>query len=272
MKLPLITSAPHHGTSFDRFSDRVALSNWQISEFSDQYTGDTAFHPNALGNLKSKVTRGLGSLNQPRDKSLFKIKDFHGNTIWKEGKDLSEEEKEYCFTTFYDPYHDEIKRLIKLSKKEGFDKVILWDHHDTGDFDQKTEKRDRILPEEPRTMPKFILSNFGMRDTGELDPSNGFTSCPASFIQAVQKFMSKEFALPIAEIEINTIYKGGHIMQTYGNPKNNFGNTVVGIQLEYNRGSVMDQATREPNWEKIKEFNKKFNTVMEKATELLTKN
>jgi len=270
MKLPLITSAPHDGISFDKFQDRVALTPWQISEFSDQYTGDTAFHPDAIGNLKSLVSRGLGSLNQPRDFSLFKLNDFHGNAIWKEGQELTQEEKEYCFTTFYDPYHDEIKKLIKVSKQEDFDKVILWDHHDTGDFDEHTGKRDRILPEEPRTMPKFILSNCGMRDTGELDPANGYTTCPASFIQRVQTFIAEEFGLDRHEVEINTIYKGGNIIQEYGNPKNDFGNKVVGIQLEYNRGFIMDQATREPDWDAIKDFNKKFNRVMEKACELLT--
>lgn len=269
MKLPLITSAPHHASTFAEFSDRVALSEWQISEFADMYTGDTGFHPDALGNLKSKVTRGLGSLNQPRDNSLFKLKDFHGNTIWKKGQHLTEVEKEYCFKKYYDPYHGEIKRLIGVSKQEGFDKVILWDHHDTGDFDEKSGKRDRVLPEELRTMPKFILSNFGMRDTGELDDANSFTTCPASFIRSVQTFMSEEFGLDKSEIEINTIYKGGNIVQEYGNPKNDFGNTVVGIQLEYNRGLVMDQATREPNWDTIKDFNKKFNKVMENSCKLL---
>lgn len=269
MNLPLITSSPHHGTSFDKFSERVALTPWQISEFSDQYTGDTGFHPDAIGNFKSQVSRGLGSLNQPRDFSLFKLKDFHGNTIWKDGQELTQEEKEYCFTTYYDPYHNEIKRLIKTSKQMGFDKVILWDHHDTGDFDERTGKRDRILPEEPRTMPKFIISNLGQRNTGKIDPVVGYASCSDSFIQQVQTFMSEEFNLKREETEINTIYKGGHIVQQYGNPKNDFGNTVVAIQIEYNRGFIMDQATREPYLDKIKEFNEKFNRVMEKAVSLI---
>ena len=269
MKLPIITSAPHDGHSFDKFTDRVALTNWQISEFADMYTADTAFHPDALGNLKSIVTRGLGSLNQPRDFSLIKLKDFHGNTIWKEGQALTQDEKEYCFSTFWDTYHDEIKRLIKLSKEEGFEKVILWDHHDTGDFDEKTGKRDRILPEEPRTMPKFILSNFGAKNIGEIDIANGFTTCPASFIKRVQGFVSEEFDLPLSEIEINTIYKGGYIIQTYGDSKKDFGNTVWAIQIEYNRGLIMNQATRKPYEDKLKDFNKKFNRVMEKACELL---
>lgn len=271
MKLPLITSSPHDSDSFAELSDRCVLTEWQIGEFSDRYTADTAYHPYALGNLKSIVSRGLGSLNQPRDNSLFKLEDFHGNTLWKEGMGLTEKEKEYCFNTFYDPYYEEIKRLIKVSKQEGFDKVILWDHHDTGDFDPHTGKRDRILPEEPRTMPKFILSNLGLRETGEINYKNGFASCPAYFIQAVRMYISKEFELQPEEIEINTIYKGGHITQYFGNPKNDFGNKIIGIQLEYNRGFIMNQATREPYVDKIKEFNKKFNKVMENACSLLAK-
>jgi len=269
MKLPLITSAPHDGDSFSIFASRCALTPWQIGEFSDKYTAVTAYHPDALGNLKSKVTRGLGSLNQPRDKSLFKLKDFHGNTIWKEGASLTEEEKEECFIEYYDPYYSETERLIKKSKVEGFDKVILWDQHDTGDYDPLTGKRNRILPEEPRSMPKLILSNFGIRDTGELDPDNGYTTCPAEFIKKVRGFMFKEFGLPASEIEINTIYKGGHIMQYFANPKNDFGNKVVGIQIEYNRGLIMDQATREPFKEELKSMNMKFRKVMEKACNLL---
>ena len=256
MKLPLITSAPHDSDDFAIFSGRVALTPWQIGEFSDKYTAATAFHPEALGNLKSQVIRGLGSLNQPRDFSLFKLKDFHGNTIWKDGQELTQEEKEFCFKTYWDPYHDEIKRLIALSKQEVYSKVILWDHHDTGDFDERTGKRDRKLPEENRVMPKFILSN------------SNFT-CPDDFLKQVQKFICEEFGLPISDVELNTIYKGGYIVQTYGDPKNDFGNIVWAIQIEYNRGLIMDQATREPYWDTIKEFNGKFNRVMEKACELL---
>lgn len=269
MKLPLITSAPHDGDSFSDLSDRVALDSWQIGEFSDKYTGDTAFHPDAIGNLKSKFTRGLGSINQPRDKSLFKNKDFHGNTIWKEGQHLTDEEKIFYFKTHYDPYYKEIKNLILTSREHGFDKVILWDHHDTGDFDQHTGRRDRKLPGENRTMPSFILSNFGLPHNGEVDPTNGFITSPAYFIQTIQSFIAKEFEVEKTEVEINTSYKGGHIMQHFGNPKNDFGNKVVGIQIEYNRGFIMDQATREPYWDKIKEFNEKFNRVMEKAVSLI---
>lgn len=269
MKLPIITSAPHHSESFEDLSHRVALDWWQIGEFSDKYTGDTAFHPQALGNLKSKFTRGLGSLNQPRDHSLFKYKDFHGNTIWKEGLHLTDEEKRYYFETHYDPYYEEIAQLIKNSKQLGFDKVILWDHHDTGDFDQRTGKRDRKLPGENRTMPSFILSNLGLPHSGEVNPTIGYNSSPAHFIQSVQTFISEEFGFEKTEIEINTSYTGGHIMQHFGNPKNDFGNKVVGIQIEYNRGFIMDQATREPYLDTIKDFNRKFNRVMEKSAKLV---
>lgn len=269
MALPLITSAPHDGESFSIYASRCALDPWQIGEFSDKYTAVTAYHPNALGNLKSKVTRGLGSLNQPRDKSLFKLKDFHGNTIWKDGASLTDEEKEECFFEYYDPYYSEIKRLIKLSKEKGFKNVILWDQHDTGDFDRTTGKRERRLPGENRSMPKFILSNYGMPDTGDVDPKNRYATCPPEFIQGVRDFISEEFKLNVKEVEINTSYKGGNIIQYFSNPKNDFGNEVVGIQIEYNRGIIMDQATRKPYKEEIKKMNLKFRKVMEKACELL---
>lgn len=272
MKLPIITSAPHHSDSFEELAHRVALDWWQIGEFADKYTGDTAYHPQALGNLKSKYTRGLGSLNQPRDHTLFKHQDFHGNTIWKEGLHLTDEEKTFYFENHYDPYYEEVSRLIKESKQLGFDKVIVWDHHDTGDFDQRTGKRDRKLPGENRTMPSFILSNFGLPHTGELDPANGFTTSPPEFIQSIQTFFTEEFGVKKHEVEINTSYKGGHIMQHFGNPNNDFGNKVVGIQIEYNRGFIMDQGTREPYWDTIKDFNKKFNKVMEKAVDLIFEN
>ncbi len=265
MKLPLITSAPHDSEDFTHLKKRVQLDEWYIGEFSDKYTADTAFHPNALGNLKSKVTRGLGSLNQPRDKSLFKHFDFHGNQIWKEGQHLTEEEKEYWLSNHHDSYYEEIRNLITKSKKEGFNKVVLWDHHDTGDFDKRTGKRDRKLPGENRTMPKFILSNFGLPHTGELDPASGFVTTTAEFIQNVKRFITEEFEIMHDEVEINTSYKGGHITQHFGNPKNDFGNKVVAIQIEYNRGLIMDQATRKPYLDEIKEFNKKFNAIMERA-------
>ncbi len=269
MVLPLITSAPHNSDDFHNFADRIILDPWYIGEFTDMYTADTSYHPEALGNLKSLAIRGLGSLNQPRDSSLFKLNDFHGNAIWKKGQELTDDEKEYCFKTYWDPYHDEIRRLIKSSKEKGFDKVILWDQHDTGDFNLKTGKRDRKLPGENRTMPKFILSNFGKSITGGVDPANGYASCSAEFIQNVRSNIAKEFSLELDEVEINTSYKGGFIMQNYTNPKNNFGNEVVGIQIEYNRGLIMDQATRKPYWDTIKEFNGKFNRVMESACYLL---
>ncbi len=269
MKLPLITSAPHDSDDFAHLIDRVALDEWFIGEFSDKFTADTAFHPHALGNLKSKVIRGLGSLNQPRDKNLFKLQDFHGNQIWKDGQNLTDEEKEFWLSTHHDPYYEEIKNLIAASKEFGFEKVILWDHHDTGDYDKNTGKRDRFLPNETRTMPKFILSNFGLPHTGDIDPTIGFNASPAEFIQSVRNFIASEFGLKTSEIEINTSYKGGHITQYFGNPNLNHGNTVYAIQVEYNRGFIMNQETREPYWDAIRDFNKKFNRVMEKAVELL---
>lgn len=269
MNLPLITSSPHNSDDFADFASRCALSQWQIGEFSDKYTADTAFHPSALGNLKSQVTRGLGSLNQPRDKSLFKLKDFHGNTIWKEGMELTDDEKEMCFQKYYDPYFEEIKRLIRLSKEKGFAKVLLWDHHDTGDFNQSTGKRDRNMPGEERTMPKFILSNLGLAETGEIDAQNGYNSCPSQFIVALKHLIATTFELAPNEVEINTSYKGGHITQYFGDPKNDFGNSIYTIQIEYNRGLVMNQETREPYLDKISKMNEKFNGVMEKACGLL---
>lgn len=256
MKLPLITSSPHDGDSFAEFSPRIALSPWQVGEFSDKYTAVTSYHPNALGNLKSIVSRGLGSLNQSRDLENFKTIDFCGNTIWKAGQELTNEEKEYCFETHWDPYHNEIKRLIKVSKQEGFEKILLWDHHDTGDYDEKTKKRDKKQPGFNRIMPKFIVSNADI-------------ACSPEFLRNIQSCIAKEFGLRTNEVEINTIFKGGYIMQHYGDPKNDYGNKVVGIQIEYNRGLIMDQATRIPNKEKLKEFNEKFRKVMEKACELL---
>ncbi len=256
MKLPLITSSPHDGDSFAEFSPRIALSPWQVGEFSDKYTAVTAYHPNALGNLKSIVSRGLGSLNQSRDVENFKVKDFRGNTIWKEGQSLTEEEKEYCFKTYWDPYHNEIKRLIKTSKQEGFDKVLLWDHHDTGDYDEKTKKRDRKQPVFDRVMPKFIVSNADI-------------ACSGEFLKKIQAYIAREFDLKLDEVEINTIFKGGYIMQHYGDPKNNYGNKVVGIQIEYNRGLIMDQATRKPYKEELKTMNLKFRKIMEMSCGLL---
>lgn len=269
MKLPLITSATHNSINFEKFADRVALDSWHISEFSDIYTADTVYNPDALGNVVAKVNRAIGIYNRPREFSSFFEKDFLGNLIWKEGKELSNDEKKYCIENYYNPYYDEIKKLIKLSKKKGFEKVLLWDQHDTGDFDPKSGKRDRNLPGENRTMPKFILSNFGLENTGGTNPEEGYITCPPEFIKTVQQLIADGFDLKTSEIEINTSYKGGNIIQYFGNPKNNFGNKVVAIQIEYNRGMVMDQATRMPYNDKIEEMNLKFRKIMEKACELL---
>ena len=105
------------------------------------------------------------------------------------------------------------------------------------------------------------------RNTGDIDVFINSSSKNAKQIIKV----IEEFGFEKTEVEINTSYTGGHIMQHFGNPNNNFGNKVVGIQIEYNRGFIMDQATREPYWDTIKDFNKKFNRVMEKASELVMK-
>lgn len=265
MVLPLITSATHNSINFDKFAGRIALDSWHINEFSDIYTADTAYNRDALGNIVAKVNRAIGIYNRPREFSSFFEKDFLGNLIWKDGQELTNDEKEFCMHNFYDPYYKEIEQLINLSKEKGFDKVILWDQHDTGDFDPVTQKRDRKLPGQDRTMPKFILSNFGLPAIGKVDPENKYASCPAEFIQNVRSFIADEFDLKLEEVEINTHYKGGNIIQHFTNPKNDFGNNVWAIQVEYNRGLIMDQATRKPYWDTIKEFNGKFNTVMEKA-------
>ncbi len=268
MVLPIITSAPHDADSFGPFSSRVQLSPWQAGEISDRYTAVTAYNHKAIGNLKSTVSRILGCINRPRDVTYLRAFDFHGNQIWKKNGILTLEEKEECLKKYYDPYHNELKRLIRKSKSFGFDKVILWDQHDTGDFDERTGKRDRKLPA-GRIMPKFVLSNFGLPDTGNINSDTGFVTCPPDFIRRVRDMVAYEFDLAHAEVEINTVFKGEYITQHYGNPKNDFGNTVIGIQIEYNRGFIMDQRTRLPYKDKLKEFNDKFNRVMEKACGLI---
>lgn len=268
MKLPIITSAPHESDDFGDFLDRVKLTDWQIGEFSDKYTADTAFHPNALGNLRSKASRGLAALNRTRDFSLLRTEDFHGNPIWKEGEELTDQEKEFLYKTYYDPYHNEIKKLIGKSKSHGFKKIILWDQHDTGDFHQETGERNRRLPE-GRVMPEFILSNFGQPHTGKVDPTIGYTSSPPWFIKKIQEKISKIFNIEISKIEINTLFKGGFITEHYGKPQNDYGNIVFAIQIEYNRGLIMNQLTRKPYLDKINDFNKKFNKVMEYAVKIL---
>lgn len=276
LALPLVISAPHDAEAVGEFAERMLLGAILRGEMSDRWTYEVGNHPQAFAVMCSIVSRILGDLNRDETAAdVFRDTDFLGNTIWKPGQELSDNEKLGLIERYHRPYYAQLTAHLQhkhtVAGKES--RVLFVDMHDTGDFNHTTGEYDKYVDKEKKKrMPPFIISNNGLAHTGQPDPERGgWTTCPPDMLHELRFLIAYNFGIDVSDVEINTDYRGGNIVRKFGGPEFDAGQDVWAVQIEYHRGYVMDQESREPNIDNIARMNKLFTKIFNDLVRNTTK-
>jgi len=263
-EVPVIYTAHHASHDFGEFEERVALTTEQKLRFSDYGTSLTV-PLNGLVVIVADRSRGLGDLNRdPDDPGRFQYQDYGQpvkHDIWKPGQELTEQDKLYCQSNFYTPFHNEIIDRLKVRNDLTF--VVAWDntaHYVIGE-DSKGN---------PQTMRPFVLSNRGLENSSQASVEES-TSCDPKFLEMLAQNFSpalQEKGLP-TEVLLNFVFKGGYICRRYSTLRNKEDLGKLGVvcdvqslQLEYDTTITHDQETLEPKTENIDALREAFSKAI----------
>lgn len=267
--VPVIYTAHHASHDFDIFEDRVALTQEQKVRFSDYGTSETV-PQNGIVSIVAETSRALGDLNRdPDDPGRFQDQDYakpDRNTIWTENKELTGEEKLYCQSTYYRPFHQAI--VDQLKDRQALTFVVAWDN--TAHYEIGTDENNQ-----PVTMKPIIISNRGIEGSAQASDSEE-TSCDPEFLELLVPNLANELQarnLP-NDIYLNLVFKGGYITRHYSTLRNketlmNLGITasVQSFQVEYDTAITHGQETLEPNPDNIQRLRTAFSKAIETTFE-----
>jgi len=223
--LPILISQPHPGTRFTPEVDSALSKRAKEREDTDWHIPEL-YQPIALRGasvLTAHYSRYVVDLNRPPDDvplyatattGLFPGTFFDGESLFLEGKQLSNEDKAALLHTVWQPYHhalqQELKRLHDI-----FGYVILWDAHS-------------IKSVVPRLFEGRLPDlNFGT-DEGR--------SCSVTLSDAL---LSACDSFPQYSRVLNGRFKGGYITRHYGQPTRN----IHAVQLEIAQCCYLDEQT-----------------------------
>ena len=250
MKHPVIISAPHaHGKIPRKFKKKIALSDFEIWQMHDPFTGETCQYPNAFAIHCGKNHRILGDFNRDRKADdIFRETDFYGRTIWKENQKLTSSEKKELLKEQWDVYRKNLEKSFEKIAKAGHKKVLFIDHHNTA-TDHPANKGQYL--------PPIVLGNFGKSQTTE-------TTSSKKIIEKFQEYL-EEF-LPSINTEINKVYQGGDLIRFVNeviSPK--YSNIQIeAIILEYNLNLIFNPLSKRIDRHAKKKLTKGINQAIEK--------
>ncbi len=221
---PLLVSMPHIGTDIpdelrgDYVPRALAVedTDWHLARLYNSLP--------ALGAsvLRPRYSRYVIDLNRPPDDKpmypgasnteLCPTRFFHGDALYREGREPSANERRRRRETWWQPYHAALAgELARIKAEHGF--VLLWDAHS-------------IRSEIPWLFEGVLPDlNIGSADGASAHPS--ITSAVAAA------------ALKYADVShvVNGRFKGGYITRHYGNPAAH----VHAVQLEMCQSLYMSE-------------------------------
>ena len=253
IKFPFLLNFPHTGTYIPPHISKNIRNESLISMDDTDWDLDRLYEfAFELGFpiLKANYHRWVVDLNRdPSGKSLYNdgrtitglvsTTDFLGNPIYSEGKEPTAVEIEARKQDYFYPYHDKIAELTGKIKKE-FGYVFLWDAHSIR-----------------RNVPSIRKENFPDMILG----TNSGQSClPAEEELIYQTLSSEGF-----KCERNTIFKGGFITRSFGNPQQN----EFSFQLEMSKDLYMKENETKYDSYKAEKLKNTLHSTIEKLNQQL---
>jgi N-formylglutamate amidohydrolase len=224
--LPLLVSVPHDGRLLaedmeERMTGRgraIPDTDWHVNRLYE-FAGDLGANV-----LSAKYSRYVADLNRsPADAALYPgqvdtglcpEKTFAGEPIYRAGCALSGEEKARRIEKYWQPYHEQLQRMLdRIRSAHGF--AVLWDAHSI---------RGEVPLLFDGTLPEL---NIGTNDG---------RSCSPEVEQAVADVAARSAYSHV----VNGRFRGGYITRTYGSP----GDDIHAVQLELVQACYMDESSR----------------------------
>ena len=224
----VIVSSPHSGEEIPieiaekMESEKVALkddTDWHIPKLYD------FIHGLNIPLIEARYHRWVVDLNRPPGgqnlyndgrvlTSVVPQTDFLGNPIYKQHNLPTADEIAERLETYWHPYHQMLMaKMQQVKEKYGF--ALLWDAHSI---------RRYVPTISPEEFPDFIIG------------TNGGKSCSKRVEQIVQSHLTSAGFY----VEVNTLFRGGHITRNYGKPEQGF----HAIQLEMSKDLYLENDER----------------------------
>lgn len=223
-RLPLLISAPHHGTEFPPEVAGQLLPQALHSADSDHHVAQLYAAARDLGAslLVPRWSRYVVDLNRPADArplypgqaetTLVPTRSFAGEPLYPDTAEPDAQEVQRRLQQYWRPYHHALlDELVRLRSR--FPAVLLWDAHS-------------IQGECPMFF-SGVLPDFNLG-------SAGGQSCGAAVQQAVEAVLKAQTRFSHV---CNGRFKGGHITRHYGRPQQG----VHALQLELAQRCYMDE-------------------------------
>lgn len=226
-RIPILLSIPHCGTDFpheirNEYVEELIEAPDDTDWFVDQLYG---FAPSLGITVISAVwSRWVIDLNRhPESKPLYTdgriitdlcpLTTFLGRPIYRDGRTkLDDEEIKRRRQLYFDPYHEELQRLL-MDLRSQFGTVLLWDCHSI---------RQIVPTIQQEKFPDLIL---GSADEKSSDPM---------LIESALNSLGKGSY----NLHHNYPFKGGFITRRYGVPQEH----QHALQLEMTKVNYMDDA------------------------------
>lgn len=222
-KVPIILSSPHSGTYFlPEIASRMYPEKAQNPDDTDWFIDKLYDFAPAMGItvIKANYSRWVIDLNRdPESKPLYTdgrvitglvpLTNFNGDPLYQHGEP-NEAEIAERITKYYNPYHEQIHKLLTATKNE-FGIALLFDAH-------SIRKVVPGIQEAP--FPDLILGD------------NDGTSASAALINAAWDALQTD----TYRAEHNHPFKGGQITRSFGKLENN----IHALQLEMAKTNYMD--------------------------------
>ncbi len=272
----VIITAPHGSSKIPLAIFPHLQSHYQVSprlllNYSDFGTKYLIEDIPAKQKVIAPYGRLIGDPNRARDsEDIIRLKDFGGLPIFREKfeKRLTKSwlrafwlRKLLLYS--YEPFHCEvfntIERAVKDPENEG-KPIILIDVHDTGNRmlgpswrEDKTRKGLK--------MPPVILANAMEEEVEE----GRFGTAPMHFVEDFREKLADKMELDEKDIEINSLFKGSHVIKYYSNVMKNRrvrkvlnGKTIIALQIEFNRDLYLDEVSQRPIGWKLRSVKNAF--------------
>ncbi len=279
----VVVTAPHGSSKvpisvFPYLQPHYQTSPRLLLNFSDYGTQYLIENVPLDQQVMPKFGRIIGDPNRGRDsEDIVRFEDFGGVPIFRETfhKRLTTSILrpfwlKKLLMMSYEPFYRDvflaIDRAMKNPANEGKN-ILLIDVHDTGNRilgRHWREDKSRKL----KKMPPVVISNAPDEEIED----GVFGTAPKYFLEDFREKLADKLGLEEKEVEVNTVFKGGHMIRYFGNPSKNRrlrkilkDRKIIAVQIEFDRALYLDEVTQRPIGWKVKSVR---NSLMETLCEM----
>ncbi|ETR71177.1 MAG: N-formylglutamate amidohydrolase [Candidatus Magnetoglobus multicellularis str. Araruama] len=219
------------------------ISPLEILEDSDAFTHDIFdIGDHAEFIIKADIARAVIDLNRSKNQlppkypdGVIKSHTCYDQQIYKHGKSPNKDTIEKLIHSYYLPYHQQVKHVLKTSPHI----ILALDCHSMAAVGPNNSK------DKGKKRPLMCLGNVWGK------------TCSDFMIKQISESFCRSFGFKSTDIQINKPFSGGYITQTYGI------GSIPWIQVEISRDLYLNPKYFDPqslqiNFNRLNELNQMF--------------